>query len=325
MVWAILSGLISPIMIIINILLIYALQKTEQLQSVTNKLIALMSVSDVCVGMIVMPLFVIMLTIDHIRSNCTYQLSLQYLSYTFGYISFFLLIAIAGDRYLHIIKLKNYNLFMNNFKMKIILLVIFCGSNGAALITIFVHSFYYQLVLNILNLSGIICIYTMYARVLRKLHNQSGALKKSRDMALNQVQNGQQIKESKQAEKDRIKTETLRISKELAVSRTVRLLLGAVIIFLAPYNVTSLALTYYLFLKETNPSLVVRITGYFSVLFLFSNGIANSTIFICSNRKVKSLVCKLFRYKRDHVRDSDTETTDRGPTATEGKVTEKAV
>ena len=204
-----------------------------------------------------------MITVYDSPRNCTFELAVQYLAYTFGYVSFFLLVSIAFDRYLHITKLNKYNLFMTKFRMRSIMLTIFFSSNGAALVTIFLHSFYYQLVLIVINSTGMGGIYIMYARVLSKLRKHNKSMENSKASSLGEAEKIQQTQ-------DLTENKSKRVKRELRVGKTVKLLLAAMMVFLIPYNAVSLAFTYYRFSQGTNPPLVVNVAGYLSIVFLFS-------------------------------------------------------
>ncbi len=176
-VLTIISSILSPVMLGLNILLIIAINKVNTSKSNTDKFLICMSISDACCGGLVLPLIAIML--QHHEVDCNLEMAVQFISYSFGYTSFFLLISVALDRYLHLIKLNKYNDFMNEFRFRLTVFVIVAASNLFALKSLFVFSFYLQAVLNTLNTCGIAGIFVMYCSVLRSLLVHSKSLAKS--------------------------------------------------------------------------------------------------------------------------------------------------
>eukprot|EP00794_Sanderia_malayensis_P006042 gene6042-6744_t len=168
--------ILSPIMLFLNIFLIHALHKVQPVKSTTEKLIVCMSASDAIIGGIVFPMLAVMLKSDALQQNCVFLKAVQYFAFTFGYMSYFLLIIVALDRYLHLIKLNRYNEFMNENRLRAILGAIFVFSNSLAAITVLVQSFYLVVAMNSLNVLGLTSIFGMYCSVLRSILSHAKSL-----------------------------------------------------------------------------------------------------------------------------------------------------
>ena len=83
-----------------NTLLIYSLYKTRIYKTITTKFVIAMSLSDLLSAILVMPLLFIELLTTMKTKQCVTGhtlYALNYLGYTFGYFSGFMLFTIAGD------------------------------------------------------------------------------------------------------------------------------------------------------------------------------------------------------------------------------------
>ena len=169
-IWTATSVILTILMIAINSYTLAALYKTQQQNTTTNKLVATMCVSDISLGIIFFPLMIAMLQIRTANRTCVFVHLVQYAALALGYTSFMLVIVIAIDRYLHLTKLNNYNLFMNEKKLKIIVVGAILSSHSiAGIMTYAKSSFILQVALNATNLIGLISVNVMYAVVIKKI------------------------------------------------------------------------------------------------------------------------------------------------------------
>ena len=95
-----------------NVLLIFALHKSKQLRTFSNKIILVMSVSDLSFGIFVLPVLA-MFWITGKQRNCLQLKAIEILTVLFGYVTVFTIICISVDRYLHVTKPARYQLIMN--------------------------------------------------------------------------------------------------------------------------------------------------------------------------------------------------------------------
>ena len=119
--WAVVTSVLFPITILANSVLIYGLYKTQQLNTIANKFILIMSVSDLCIGVFVLPLIVVMVCLQDALQSCNFELFVQCIALLSARFSFFMLMCISTDRYMHVTKLNKYNQFMNARRMKIVM------------------------------------------------------------------------------------------------------------------------------------------------------------------------------------------------------------
>ena len=99
--------------IFVNVVLIYALKAKDQLKSVSYRLIAFLSFSDICFGLMLQALVWIHLGVLRDIESCALKLSAQFLTYAFSQISVFMFLIIAFDRWLHMKYLNKYTALMN--------------------------------------------------------------------------------------------------------------------------------------------------------------------------------------------------------------------
>ena len=95
-----------------NSLLIYALIKTGQTKTISLKFIIIMSVSDLIIGIVGLPLLSLMLW-DKYHSYCLLKIITQCTMFILNPFSFTMVVLIALDRYLHMTCLTQYQSLMN--------------------------------------------------------------------------------------------------------------------------------------------------------------------------------------------------------------------
>ncbi len=282
LIWGISSIVLSLITIIANSLVIYALYKTKQLDTITHKFVLVMNLSDLCTGIIALPFISSLIFMKRFFRCCTCELAAQCIALFFAYVSFFMIMWVAIDRYIHVTKLNRYNAFMNNFRMKIIVIISVVTSAVAAYLTIAVPSFLMQLLLNISDLLGVFIMIVFYSLVFQKLRLHAENYKK---MLGNMA--------ARKADKE--------VKREISATKTVRLLLLSILILYLPYNIFTAVWTYEKFNLGREPSLPLNITLYWSYLFVFSNTAVNAIIFGYGNTTLRRYIVNKFRKSENRV------------------------
>ena len=274
--WAVVTGILSPITIIANSTLIYGLLKTQQLTTITNKFILIMNVSDLCTGLFVLPLIVVMVCLKDTIRSCAFELFMQYIAFVLAYFSFFMLMSISVDRYIHVTKLNKYNQFMNGFRMKLVTVVSFVCSALIGYIAIAFPAFWLQVTLNLSDLAGVSLMFFLYSLVFRKIAVHT---EKFRKMLEELGTNESTSRETK---------------KEVSATKTIRFVLGALLVLYLPYNICSAAWSYYKFNKKVNPPLFLNAMAYWSYIIVFSNAAINAVIFGYGNSVVRKFIFSKF-------------------------------
>ena len=273
--WGITCVVISPLIIAFNIILIVALVKTKDTSSFTSRYVICLSLSDIGMGSIAMPLLAIMLFVKDLQANCAYQKAVQCIAYSFGYTSFFMLTAIGVDRYLLIKKLIRYKTLMNNFRWRLIVATIVVLSIILSVISVSAYSFPLHFTFIFANIICIGSIYLLYVKLLYRIDKQAAAL-----VNVSESTPGCKNAASKKSRRRRRK-------RDISVARTVRLLLGAIFLLYMPYNIISIIWTYYRFQKKINPGQALSVTLFWTYVLMFVNGIINVLIYGHGNSEVR--------------------------------------
>ena len=276
MAWGITCALISPIIIAFNIILITAMVKTKETSSFTARYVMCLSVSDIGMGLVAMPLICSMLFVKDLRTNCVYQKIVQCIAYCFGYTSFFMLLAIGVDRYLLIKKLNRYKTLMNSFRWKLIVTTIIVMSITLAIITVSAYSFPLHTTFILTNIFCIGGIYLLYVKLLFRIDQQATTMMGISEQSF--------VRSKSSTRKSR------RRRKEISVARTIRLLLGAIFVLYMPYNITSSVWTYYRFQQNTDPGNALNVSVFWTYVLMFINGIINVLIYGHGNSKIRRFV-----------------------------------
>ena len=274
--WAVATSILSPITIISNSALIYGLYKTQQLTTITNKFILVMCISDLGTGIFVLPLIAIQVCLKDTIRSCTFEMYVLYMGFLLVYLSFFMLICVSMDRYIHVTKLNKYNQFMNEFRMKVAIVVSLVASASIACITIMFPSFPLQLTLNLSNLSGVLFMFFLYSLVFRKIAIHAEKFKRMLE------------------EQGTIQSTGRETKRELSSTKTIRCVLGALLVLYLPYNICSAIWSFYRWDQSLKPTLALNIALYWSYVIVLSNAAINAMIFGYGNSVVRRFLFSKF-------------------------------
>ena len=274
--WAVMTSILSLITIMATSALIYGLYKTQQLTTITNKFILMMSISDLCTGLFVLPLIVVMICLKDTLRNCNLELFVQYTALLFAYFSFFMLMCISTDRYIHVTKLNKYNQFMNTRRMKVATVLSLIFSVLIAYLPISFPTFWLHLALRLSNLGGVSMIFFLYSLIFRKVATH--------------IENFKRMLE----ELGTSESTSRETKKELSATKTIRFVLGALLVLFVPYNICSVAWIYYKVNRQVKPPFFLNVVTYWSYILVFSNAAINGIIFGYGNSVVRRFILKRF-------------------------------
>ena len=99
-----------------NVLVLLVFLLFKDLQTLSNRTLVSLSVTDLLVGLLVAPIHAAHLLNEDILHNCTSDAVRRYAGAALCGISAFTIGSISYDRYLHMTKLNNYNMFMSSKK-----------------------------------------------------------------------------------------------------------------------------------------------------------------------------------------------------------------
>ena len=236
-----------------------------------------MSISDLCTGVFVLPLIAVMVCLKDALQSCRFELFVQYIALLFAHFSFFMLMCISTDRYMHVTKLNKYNQFMNARRMKIATVLSFIFSVLIAYLPISFPTFWMQLTQ---CLSDLVCVSLMlylYSMVFRKRAMYTENFKKM-------------FEELRTGESTSRETK-----RELSATKTIRFVLGALLVLYLPYYICSVAWAYYKYDRKMNPPLLLKVIYCWSIKIVLSNAAINVIIICHGNSIIRRLIFTKFR------------------------------
>ena len=272
----------------------YALYKTGQLQTISNQFILVLSISDMCMGLIGQPMIAIMVAIKEIFRNCTLEKFVEYVVFLSANFSWFMLLWISVDRYFQVTKLNRYSDYMNPLRMRAAIGLSILVANALAVVLLLYPSFILQVVLNIANLIMMTVVASLYVYMMRRLKKHDKNLKAGR-MVGNRERNLGSNESSNNNEREkcyakRSYAEAKESRKQLSALKTIRMLIIAIFALYGPYNIASTYWTYYKFGKRTNPALGINIFVMWAYSIVLTNAALNACIIIHGNSKMRRFV-----------------------------------
>lgn len=290
-----------PFTIIANSMLIYALYKTGQLNTTSNKFILMMSISDMLIGLIGQPMIIIMMAIKEIFRNCTLERCLEYLVFLLANFSWFMLLLISVDRYFQVTKLNRYSEYMNPYRMKVAIIVSVLAANALAVVLLLTPSFTLQVILNIANILMMTFVASLYAYMMRRLKEHDKNLKATQmkatvKRARHLISNESSHNDQPEANDITPNHEELKNSrKQLSALKTIRMLIVAIFALYGPYNIASAYWAYYKFGKRVNPPFGINVFVLWAYFIVLTNTALNACIIINGNSKTRRFVLLILR------------------------------
>lgn len=299
-------AILCPITVVCNGVLIYAHQKTGQFDTVSNKLILVMSLSDMFLGLACQPFAALAITVNKLNRRCIFKKIIEFMAFLPAHFSGYILFCITLDRFVHVTKLNHYASYMTDFRMKIMTFVSF----AMAFSFISANTLHPSFLLHILETaaSDVILIMTaiMDLLILRKLRLLKSNLRKTLGNDLFVIPQVGAVKFKLDAKPDHVQRsfQTCSPNKrefskaQLSAIKTTQLLLAALLILYGPYHVVSIIWAYYKFDQMTNPGITLDLLMYCSYILVQSNAWVNALIIVYGNRRCLQFVRSCFRGNR---------------------------
>ena len=297
--------ILSIVTIFSNAILIYTLYKTRQLNTISNKLTLFMNISDLCLGCIA---FITSAFINLRRDtfkSCTIEKVLTCFMIIFGSFSGIMIVFISIDRYFRVMKLNRYNLYMNNFRMKLMVIIDLILSGIIAALATFYPSFAQQVSCAVFGSTVIFVAVVVYAVLFRRLKkhvqrreilvmsrsfSNTGSGKRALGLEVPHVD----ITANNRSQEDK--------HSQLSSVKTLKFLLIYIVIVYTPFEIMSCVWTYYRFLRKTEPRLYINVLFVWSIFAAMFNASGNSWIILYVNTRSRRFVSTLFR--RGHFEES---------------------
>ena len=278
-------AILSVVTVVSNLTLIFTLHKTGQLNTISNKLILTMNISDLCLGIITFPTVMIIFAIKDVFQSCLLEKVNTYSVLLFGYFSFLMLTCISLDRYLRITKMNRYSLYMNNFRMKVMILSSVAFANAIAVISLMHPSFEQQIASVLIGSFFMTFLTVVYVFLLRKLRSHIEGMPTGHS----NISTVNKPVSSRSEDATR---------SQLSATKTIQVLLIFMLVSYAPFHIMSAWWTYHKFLKKTEPGKTLDVVYAWSCFVAVFNASGNAWIIIYGNKRCRNYIWSIFRKNR---------------------------
>ena len=279
-------AILSLLTIASNTILVYTLYKTKQLNTISNKLILAMNISDLCLGLFAFPFLAVVILRGNAFGICDLEIGSSYIMTFFGTFSFTIMNCISIDRYFRVTKLNRYNLYMKGFHMKIMIISSFSIACGTTLLINLHPSFLQQVFFSSASTFFVIVLILLYRPMLKRLQDHVSSL------------NSQKMNSSMPPGNNEPGISFQERRNQLSATKTVKFLLVTIIALYTPYHVMLTWWSYYRFLKKTEPGHGLSVVYSWSCLLVLSNAYVNSWIIIHGNTRSRRFVLTLLQQCR---------------------------
>eukprot|EP00112_Aurelia_sp_Birch-Aquarium-sp1_P011625 Seg2443.1 transcript_id=Seg2443.1/GoldUCD/mRNA.D3Y31 product="Beta-1 adrenergic receptor" protein_id=Seg2443.1/GoldUCD/D3Y31 len=296
--------LLAIVTMLSNAVLMYTLFKTKQLNTISSKLIIVMSISDLCMGAIALPIIAFRFMKIKVLKGCALDKASAYITLYLAFFSFLMLYCISVDRYFKVMKMTRYNLYMNDLRMKLMIITSIVVAAIIPFVSLMYPSFSQQVVAALVGSFLVTLAIILYVPLLRRLRNhrkQFNELKRigpnnHADSANGGTETFNSTTEGTNAMALNRPTENW--NSQLSAIKTMQILLIFLIVTYAPYHFISCWWMYYKFHKKTDPDLHVTLIYAWSIFVSLSNAGGNSWIIIVGNKRSRKFVSSLLQRNR---------------------------
>ena len=270
----------APLTVTTNLLLIFALWRTNQLGNTTIKLLVAVSCSDTCGGILAFPLLGLTLVTTESRLNCIIKNAAQYIAVACCVCSLYTFVLVAVNRYL---QLRGPNIITSSFRLTIALTGNIVLANVTSTMALLYSSFYSFLISNIFWCSLYSSIFLIYSSLLKQVRvhtDRSHAECNSRQRTSPDQNRGNNLANQSHINSTAAGNKTF--------PRSIQLLVGLLIVPSLPYNIISLVWSYY-----DNPGLYLNILQHVALIIALMNMSANAILFCHLNNGTRIYLRRL--------------------------------
>ena len=286
----IVNSITIPVTLSTNVLLIFSLVKTDQLRSISNRFVLLLSLSDCGMAVIVQTLVSLLFTTYRTRSVCEMEAAATFVTFFFGHLSGFSILSVSIDRCIHMTFLYKYNKIMTNARgvMAIVGCIIFACAFGTAYLLGIIYKKYPVIngIILVMDLIVIMTIYVVYTATYLRV-------KKHVDETAHLRQSGSK---SPKIDKDSRK----KPEYATAMAKTIFVILGTVFVCYVPYVTVSMVWVVKVTTSNVTTSPYLELTMYSTYLLVYLNSALNSIIFLNGNKKCKAFVLGMIKRHRNY-------------------------
>ena len=279
-------GILCPLTVTSNCLLIFALRKTNQLKSYSNKLITVMSSCDLILGLIFQSALVVIFFMKKHLMTCNLISAINAIVLFLTQTSALLLTLISIDRYLQVTKLNRYDNYMNMARLKASTGICIFVSALLVCIVILHRSFVTRALINSVNFALLWFTFILYSSILQKLQKHVNNRSDTRAGTAENVNIA-----STQSQTD----PRFNSRSHLSVIKTLRVLQVTMLVLYTPFLVASVLWNYYLLHLQVAPGRKLNEAFNWSEFFLECNAWVNAWILIHSNSRCRRLLLSMIR------------------------------
>ena len=278
LIMSICLGLTIIPIVLLNFALSFALYKTGEYRNKSKFFVFLLSMSDMLVGLVTVPAHVVFHTVLSSQRCCWFERLYLFVGQSNGHFSFYSLMVIALERYLHITAALRYGVESRGVAGKLTRLTLTNKGHCSLLFLMVVCSIFHGLVptyffgtvrSNLPNIAMVfvryvifVAIYILYIRVYFAIR---------RHVRKNQPLN----------------------KKHSEVFRTVITILIAYTVCYMPCVVTDCWVTYYSYVLNSSSPIALRFANYLSFTLVYLNGAINAAILLKANKRALAYNYKL--------------------------------
>ena len=279
--FAIFLGILFPMTVTANYLLILALRKTNQLNTHSNKFILVMSSCDLVIGLILQPALIVMFFMKKSKTICYLIFIINLGTMIMCKTSALLSILISIDRYLQVTKLNRYNIYMNGVRMKALIGLCFVLGVFISCFYIFHISFVTRALVSLAYISLMWFVFALYGFISHKLQKHLNNRNDTRRRSTrNQTDPTGPCRNS---------------GSHLSAIRTLRLLQVTMLVLYTPFLVLSILWNYYrLHLQVYLPQIWIEAFNWSHIL-VECNAWVNACILIHGNSRCRRFLLSLIR------------------------------
>ncbi|XP_065059404.1 5-hydroxytryptamine receptor 2C-like [Rhopilema esculentum] len=270
--------------IFVNGFLIFALKRTDQLKSLSIKLIVCLSLSDCSVGLILQPIVLKILANEYYGINsCRIDLAGQAISFVFCHFSGVMLAIISLDRYIHIRHASRYSSYVTKSRAIALVLIDVAIALTVAAVSIIASLqqtyFIFDIFLSSFDTVVVIFIWLNYILMFHSIRKHTNSVLRQDNGGIPRISN--------------------KLRADAVVVKTMILLMTSQAICFFPYFIASSIWSYRVRnIKEAIDSKLALLL-WWSLLLVFIYSSANGLIFIVRNPSIRRRYfrkfCKLQR------------------------------
>ena len=265
--------------ILTNSFLIYAIIKTSKRGDIYSKFILCLSISDCCVGIIVQPMGIMLLTY-FAEHNCEAELAAQFVAYIFSQISFVMIMIVAFDRFLHMKYLHRYPIYMTEKRAKLLVainvMLAFCIASCSVVASLHRKFVIFNVILVVIDAFVVTATYVFYAFTYMTVY-----------------QHTVQMRNEQLETRNVLPFTTKSVPKHnLELAKTIFFIFTAVTICYLPYFVLGLVWSYYNYPHSKRIQLhqTLDILVWWSFIFTHLNSTLNTIILSARNKRIVRLL-----------------------------------